>query len=158
MHPAGLQAEQQQQGAQADAGLVRQLLAAAMHSRAAYGYAMQVSFCPLQALIIPAINQATLYLHAPAVAAAMSSSCGVMQAGHLTSVMNFALLHTVHSFRWGSPCRTCLHAFHLASPLVSIRGKAIALRSGPWLSWARSRFAPSSFALRSAAAAAAAQL
>lgn len=50
MHPACLQGEQQQQGAEADAGLVRQLLAAAMHSRAAYGYAMQVISCPLQAI------------------------------------------------------------------------------------------------------------
>lgn len=48
MRPACLQGEQQQQqGAKADAGLVRQLLAAAMHSRAAYGYAMQVSCCAL---------------------------------------------------------------------------------------------------------------
>jgi hypothetical protein len=50
MHLPCLQGEQQQQqGAEADAGLVRQLLAAAMHSRAAYGYAMQVSRCALQA-------------------------------------------------------------------------------------------------------------
>jgi hypothetical protein len=43
LRPACVQGEQQQQGAEADAGLVRRLLAAAMHSRAAYGYAMQVS-------------------------------------------------------------------------------------------------------------------
>ncbi len=44
-----------------DRALIKSLLAGAMHSRAAYGYAMQ--------------------------------------AGHLTSVLNYALLHTVHAFR-----------------------------------------------------------
>jgi hypothetical protein len=38
-----MQEEQHQQEVEKDAGLIRELLAAAMHSRAAYGYAMQVS-------------------------------------------------------------------------------------------------------------------
>jgi len=46
-----------------DGGLVLELLRAAIHSRAAYGYAMQ--------------------------------------AGHVSSVLNFALMHAVHSFRCG---------------------------------------------------------
>ena len=49
-----------------DGGLVLELLRAALHSRAAYGYAMQ--------------------------------------AGHVSSVLNFALMHAVHFFRCGSLC------------------------------------------------------
>lgn len=52
---------EQQQGQGPDQVLVHDLLRAAIHSRAAYGYAMQ--------------------------------------AGHVASVLSFALMHTVHSLR-----------------------------------------------------------
>ena len=48
-------------GAAMEPGLVHDLMRAAIHSRAAYGYAMQ--------------------------------------AGHVASVLSFALMHTVHSLR-----------------------------------------------------------
>ena len=54
-------AQEKAPGPTPSGGLVLELLRAALHSRAAYGYAMQ--------------------------------------AGHVSSVLNFALMHAVHSFR-----------------------------------------------------------